>query len=90
MKRNEFIDFCRLDENAWQKFMKENDYGPPEKSWKRREKLARADLIIQQKKDSGETNNRKIVTAIVDSTGVSRKTACSWLKQWVSHHEGRL
>lgn len=85
MKRNEFIEFCRLDENAWQKFMKETSDGP-KKSWNRREKLARTDIIIQQKRETGESN-RKIVTAIVDATGVSRATACKWLKQWISHHE---
>lgn len=85
MKRNEFIDFCNLNENTWQKFIKKSN--GLDKDWTRREKLARADLIIQQKRSSGETNNRAIVTAIVDSTGVNRTTACKWLKHWISHHE---
>lgn len=89
MKRNEFIEFCRLDENMWHKFMKadEEAEGPPQKKWSRREKMARADLIIQQKREAGETSKRKIVTAIVSSTGVSRKTACGWVNQWMAHHD---
>lgn len=93
MRRNEFIEFCRqeeaLNENMWHKFMKadEESEGPPQKKWSRREKMARADLIIQQQKDQGVTSKRKIVTAIVASTGVSRKTACGWVNQWMQHHE---
>jgi hypothetical protein len=89
MKRHEFTEFCRLDENMWHKFMTDEseEDGTPKKKWKRREKMARADLIIQQKKESGETSNRKIVTAIVAATGVSRKTACGWLNHWLTHHE---
>ena len=94
MKRNEFIDFCRSDdnfnENLWHKFMKATDEkaeGPSVPQWKRREKMARADLIIKQKKESGETNKRKIVTAVVDATGVSRHTAHGWVAHWMQHHE---
>jgi hypothetical protein len=87
MKPNEFREFCRLDENMWQKFMSdEQSEGPPQKKWKRREKMARADLIIQQKREEG-LGKRKIVTAIVGATGVSRKTACQWLNHWIKQHE---
>lgn len=88
MKRNEFIEFCRLDENMWHKFMTDEDLeGKPQKKWKRREKMARADLLISQQKEAGVTSKRKIVTAIVNATGVSRKTACGWVNHWIQHHE---
>ena len=92
MKRNEFIEFCSKDEllteNLWHKFMSaEETEGPPQKKWKRREKMARADLIIQQKREAGETSKRKIVTAVVAATGVSRKCACGWVNHWIQHHE---
>jgi hypothetical protein len=88
MRRNEFIEFVRLDENMWHRFMSadEGEEGP-QKKWTRREKMARADLIISQKRKEGVTSKRKIVTAVVDSTGVSRKTACAWVNHWIAHHE---
>lgn len=87
MKRNEFRDFCnRLDENMWNRFLtKEDEENPGEKKWSRREKMARADLIIQQKHSEG-LSKRQIVTAVVDATSVSRRTACQWLKHWLDHH----
>jgi hypothetical protein len=87
MERNEFIEFCRLDENIWNRFMTDETVeGPPQKKWKRREKMARADLIISQKHAAGESK-RKIVTAVVDATGVSRQTACGWVNHWLEKHQ---
>jgi hypothetical protein len=88
MKRNEFIEFCRLDENIWNKFMDEEseEGSPAQPSWKHREKMARADLIIKQQREAGETNRKKIVSAVVAATGVSRKTASGWISHWDQHH----
>jgi hypothetical protein len=87
MRRNEFRDFCnRLDENMWNRFLtKEDDENPGQKKWSRREKMARADLVIQQKSSEGLTK-RQIVTAVVDATNVSRRVACQWVKHWYDHH----
>jgi hypothetical protein len=65
----------------------EESEGPPQKKWKRREKMARADLIISQLKENGETSKRKMVTAIVNATGVSRRVACGWVNHWMQHHQ---
>lgn len=62
----------------------------PRKKWRRKEQLARADLIVQQMHKDGKPN-REIATAIQDATGVSRRTALKWLKnmriQWRIHDD---